>query len=73
MKTLATTLLLTVALATSGLAQARAKDCSKAAHPERCEAAQKARATCADKKGDKPAHRACIKEQMKDFPAPNKK
>lgn len=45
-----------------GPAAQGAIDCSKAGDPARCEARQKARGTCQDKRG--PARRQCMDDQM---------
>jgi len=73
MKILATTIIGLLAAAfhaTSALAQtppeASITDCAKSRNPERCEARQKARAACNDKRGAE--RRRCVKEQM---PAPD--
>jgi hypothetical protein len=57
--------LITVALATAASAQ-NAVDCSKSRNPERCEARQKARVTCQDKRGAE--RRRCVADHM---PAPD--
>lgn len=57
--------LLAAFLATAAQAQMtgpQAVDCAKARNPERCEARQKARSLCQDKRG--PERRQCIKGNM---------
>jgi hypothetical protein len=49
------------ALSAAASAQ-NAVDCSKSRNPERCEARQKARAACHDKRGTE--RRRCVQEQM---------
>lgn len=44
------------------MAAPQAVDCAKARNPERCEARQKARAACLDKRG--PERRQCVKDNM---------
>jgi hypothetical protein len=57
---LATALIASIAAAQPSVPQA--VDCAKARNPERCEARQKAREACQDKRGAD--RRQCVKEHM---------